>query len=200
VRGCFDEGAAVTRHTPPNPTIPPLHHPLLTFSPSAHPSAHPRPVSLSQPPDPPCPDQNHLAPIKMHGHGLKGALLGMGNPLLDVSSNVDQAFLDKYEVRRRLGCAPALRRLRRVACDSPRAQAVSTAPPIPVMCGGVCAASQQAAAGQLGRTHARACCEYRLGSPEPPQLTDHAHPTAALRAVCPTVSPPPHTRPPKPNS
>lgn len=29
---------------------------------------------------------------------LKGALLGMGNPLLDVSSNVDQAFLDKYEV------------------------------------------------------------------------------------------------------
>lgn len=31
--------------------------------------------------------------------GLKGALLGMGNPLLDVSSNVDQAFLDKYGVR-----------------------------------------------------------------------------------------------------
>jgi hypothetical protein len=29
---------------------------------------------------------------------LKGALLGMGNPLLDVSSNVDQAFLDKYQV------------------------------------------------------------------------------------------------------
>jgi hypothetical protein len=30
--------------------------------------------------------------------GLKGALLGMGNPLLDVSCNVDQAFLDKYGV------------------------------------------------------------------------------------------------------
>lgn len=30
---------------------------------------------------------------------LKGALLGMGNPLLDVSSNVDQAFLDKYELK-----------------------------------------------------------------------------------------------------
>jgi hypothetical protein len=29
---------------------------------------------------------------------LKGALLGMGNPLLDVSASVDQAFLDKYEV------------------------------------------------------------------------------------------------------
>jgi adenosine kinase len=31
--------------------------------------------------------------------GLEGALLGMGNPLLDVSSVVDQAFLDKYGVR-----------------------------------------------------------------------------------------------------
>ncbi len=31
--------------------------------------------------------------------GLKECLLGMGNPLLDVMSNVDQAFLDKYEVR-----------------------------------------------------------------------------------------------------
>jgi hypothetical protein len=30
--------------------------------------------------------------------GLKGVLLGMGNPLLDVSANVDQAFLDKYGV------------------------------------------------------------------------------------------------------
>ncbi|KAF6257524.1 Ribokinase-like protein [Scenedesmus sp. NREL 46B-D3] len=30
---------------------------------------------------------------------LKGALLGMGNPLLDVSSNVDQAFLDKYQLK-----------------------------------------------------------------------------------------------------
>lgn len=30
--------------------------------------------------------------------GLTGALLGMGNPLLDVSCNVDQAFLDKYGV------------------------------------------------------------------------------------------------------
>lgn len=30
--------------------------------------------------------------------GLKGTLLGLGNPLLDVSSTVDQAFLDKYQV------------------------------------------------------------------------------------------------------
>lgn len=30
--------------------------------------------------------------------GLVGALLGMGNPLLDISAVVDQAFLDKYEV------------------------------------------------------------------------------------------------------
>ena len=32
--------------------------------------------------------------------GLVRCLLGMGNPLLDVMSNVDQAFLDKYGVRR----------------------------------------------------------------------------------------------------
>lgn len=31
--------------------------------------------------------------------GLVQCLLGMGNPLLDVMSNVDQAFLDKYGVR-----------------------------------------------------------------------------------------------------
>jgi len=30
--------------------------------------------------------------------GLVQCLLGMGNPLLDVMSNVDQAFLDKYKV------------------------------------------------------------------------------------------------------
>lgn len=30
--------------------------------------------------------------------GFEGALLGMGNPLLDIISDVDQAFLDKYEV------------------------------------------------------------------------------------------------------
>jgi len=30
--------------------------------------------------------------------GLVRCLLGMGNPLLDVMSNVDQAFLDKYKV------------------------------------------------------------------------------------------------------
>jgi hypothetical protein len=28
-----------------------------------------------------------------------GALVGLGNPLLDVSAVVDQAFLDKYDVR-----------------------------------------------------------------------------------------------------
>lgn len=31
--------------------------------------------------------------------GLKKVLLGMGNPLLDISAQVDQAFLDKYKVR-----------------------------------------------------------------------------------------------------
>lgn len=30
---------------------------------------------------------------------LEGAILGLGNPLLDISAVVDQAFLDKYEVR-----------------------------------------------------------------------------------------------------
>lgn len=30
--------------------------------------------------------------------GLKRVLLGMGNPLLDISAQVDQAFLDKYKV------------------------------------------------------------------------------------------------------
>ena len=30
--------------------------------------------------------------------GLVQCLLGMGNPLLDVMSNVDQAFIDKYKV------------------------------------------------------------------------------------------------------
>ncbi len=30
--------------------------------------------------------------------GVEGALVGLGNPLLDISAVVDQAFLDKYEV------------------------------------------------------------------------------------------------------
>lgn len=30
--------------------------------------------------------------------GFEGALLGMGNPLLDIINDVDQAFLDKYKV------------------------------------------------------------------------------------------------------
>lgn len=30
---------------------------------------------------------------------LEGAILGMGNPLLDISAVVDQAFLDKYELK-----------------------------------------------------------------------------------------------------
>lgn len=30
--------------------------------------------------------------------GLARSVLGMGNPLLDIMSNVDQAFLDKYGV------------------------------------------------------------------------------------------------------
>ena len=40
--------------------------------------------------------------------GIDGALLGMGNPLLDISSKVDQALLDKYGVRRcaKLRAAP----------------------------------------------------------------------------------------------
>lgn len=35
--------------------------------------------------------------------GLKQCLLGMGNPLLDIIADVDDAFLSKYEVRRVLG-------------------------------------------------------------------------------------------------
>jgi adenosine kinase len=49
--------------------------------------------------------------------GLKRVLLGMGNPLLDVSAAVDQAFLDKYQVllaRRR--CTP-LALMRSVICS-----------------------------------------------------------------------------------
>lgn len=30
---------------------------------------------------------------------LQGSLLGIGNPLLDISAVVDQGFLDKYGVR-----------------------------------------------------------------------------------------------------
>lgn len=33
--------------------------------------------------------------------GLKQCLLGMGNPLLDIIADVDDAFLAKYEVRRK---------------------------------------------------------------------------------------------------
>ena len=35
--------------------------------------------------------------------GLEGAILGAGNPLLDLSAVVDQALLDKYGVRGRHG-------------------------------------------------------------------------------------------------
>ncbi len=31
----------------------------------------------------------------------EGALLGMGNPLLDIINDVDQSFLDKYDVNDR---------------------------------------------------------------------------------------------------
>eukprot|EP01025_Chloroclados_australasicus_P020442 TRINITY_DN2153_c0_g1_i1.p1 TRINITY_DN2153_c0_g1~~TRINITY_DN2153_c0_g1_i1.p1 ORF type:complete len:382 (+),score=43.52 TRINITY_DN2153_c0_g1_i1:106-1146(+) len=31
--------------------------------------------------------------------GLKRVLLGMGNPLLDISANVEQSFLDKYDIK-----------------------------------------------------------------------------------------------------
>lgn len=31
--------------------------------------------------------------------GLRGVLLGMGNPLLDISAVVEQSLLDKYKVR-----------------------------------------------------------------------------------------------------
>lgn len=30
---------------------------------------------------------------------MENSIVGMGNPLLDISSVVDQALLDKYEVR-----------------------------------------------------------------------------------------------------
>jgi adenosine kinase len=33
---------------------------------------------------------------------LQGSILGMGNPLLDISAVVDQAFLDKYGVSHRV--------------------------------------------------------------------------------------------------
>jgi hypothetical protein len=54
---------------------------------------------------------------------LRGVLLGMGNPLLDVSAVVDQAFLDKYDVRYSVHkrAAPAPSRARRPCSTSPRA-------------------------------------------------------------------------------
>ena len=36
--------------------------------------------------------------------GLVKSLLGMGNPLLDIIADVDQALLDKYHVRRLANC------------------------------------------------------------------------------------------------
>ena len=43
---------------------------------------------------------------------MAGALLGMGNPLLDISANVDQKLMDKYGVRvSRYWCSPRTRRL-----------------------------------------------------------------------------------------
>ena len=41
--------------------------------------------------------------------GLIRSLLGLGNPLLDVISDVDQAFLDKYKVKPLLGWRAASR-------------------------------------------------------------------------------------------
>jgi hypothetical protein len=51
----------------------------------------------------PCPNPHardpHGAPAARMPHGLVGSLLGMGNPLLDISAVVDAAFLEKYDVR-----------------------------------------------------------------------------------------------------
>ena len=37
---------------------------------------------------------------------MAGVLLGMGNPLLDISAKVDQALMEKYGVRFARACAP----------------------------------------------------------------------------------------------
>jgi sugar/nucleoside kinase (ribokinase family) len=37
--------------------------------------------------------------------GLKRSILGMGNPLLDIIADVDDAFLSKYEVREKMNGA-----------------------------------------------------------------------------------------------
>ncbi len=42
------------------------------------------------------------------------SLLGMGNPLLDIMAEVDQATLDKYKV-----CCVTARTARRVKCGRP---------------------------------------------------------------------------------
>jgi adenosine kinase len=34
-----------------------------------------------------------------HVYSVSGSIMGMGNPLLDISANVDQDFLDKYDVK-----------------------------------------------------------------------------------------------------
>jgi hypothetical protein len=50
-------------------------------------------------------------PLTITMSGLRGVLLGLGNPLLDVSAVVDQAFLDKYDVRHlEMGCSARKRR------------------------------------------------------------------------------------------
>ena len=52
----------------------------------------------------PLPDTYLICEIRLRAHiertlhKMAPHLLGLGNPLLDISANVDQAFLDKYEV------------------------------------------------------------------------------------------------------
>jgi hypothetical protein len=41
----------------------------------------------------------HKSEVHSSMANFDGALVGLGNPLLDVSAVVDQAFLDKYDVR-----------------------------------------------------------------------------------------------------
>jgi hypothetical protein len=75
-------------------------------SPAAFPPLAP---TLDQPP-PPTPQMPN---------GLIGSLLGMGNPLLDISAVVDQAFLDKYEVGRPLINVQRRSRRRRKRLSTP---------------------------------------------------------------------------------
>ena len=94
-----------TAHAAKSGWLPVKQHASLVTCPSAQcPCTAPQPT---QPHKTPAPGSTPYPPLpSAMPHGLVGALLGMGNPLLDISAVVDPEFLEKYDVsgkRRRMG-------------------------------------------------------------------------------------------------